>query len=69
MIKTGHILKASGSQSPRMMNIGLFLPEKKVKKPQKGPFQLDLFEPASREYQYKEILTNKTESARTIGQL
>jgi hypothetical protein len=41
---------------------------KKVKKPQKGPLQLDLFEPVSREYQYKVILTNKTESAKAIVQ-
>ena len=39
---------------------------KKVKKPQKGALQLDLFEPVSREYQYKVIVTNKKESAEAI---
>jgi hypothetical protein len=39
---------------------------KKVKKPQKGALQLDLFEPVSRDYQYKVIVTNKTESAKAV---
>jgi len=39
---------------------------KKVKKPQKGALQLDLFEPIARDYQYKVIVTNKTESAKAI---
>ncbi|WP_320045064.1 IS1380 family transposase [uncultured Desulfobacter sp.] len=39
---------------------------KKYKKAIKGPLQLDLFEPLDREYQYKVIVTNKTESAKTV---
>jgi hypothetical protein len=39
---------------------------KKVKKPQKGAIQLDLFEPVSHEYQYKVIVTNKTEFAKAV---
>ena len=39
---------------------------KKVKKPQKGPIQLDLFRPISREYQYKVIVTNKKVSANAV---
>jgi len=39
---------------------------KKVKKPQKGALQLDLFEPVSRDYQYKVIVTNKTQSAKAV---
>lgn len=34
--------------------------------PTKGPLQLDLFEPKSREYQYQVIVTNKTTSARHV---
>ena len=29
-------------------------------------FGLDLFEPVNREYQYKVVVTNKTESAKTV---
>jgi hypothetical protein len=39
---------------------------KKVKKIQKGALQLDLFEPVSKEFQYKVIVTNKTESAKAV---
>ncbi len=39
---------------------------KKVKKIQKGALQLDLFEPVSEQYQYKAIVTNKTESAKAV---
>jgi len=40
--------------------------KKKIKKPQKGALQLDLFEPVDRDYQYKVIVTNKTESAKAV---
>ncbi len=39
---------------------------KKIKKALKGPLQLDLFEPVHREYQYKVVITNKTESAKAV---
>lgn len=39
---------------------------KRIKKPQKGALQLDLFEPVDRDYQYKVIVTNKTESAKAV---
>jgi hypothetical protein len=39
---------------------------KKYKKAIKGPLQLDLFEPVDREYQYKVVVTNKTESAKAV---
>jgi len=39
---------------------------KKIKKPQKGPLQLDLFEPLDLNYEYKVIATNKTESAKAV---
>ena len=39
---------------------------KKYKKAIKVPLQLDLFEPVDREYQYKVIVTNKTESAKAV---
>ena len=39
---------------------------RKVKKALKGPLQLDLFEPVDREYQYKVVVTNKTESANAV---
>lgn len=39
---------------------------KKYKKAIKGPLQLDLFEPVDREYQYKVVVTNKTESTKTV---
>lgn len=39
-----------------------------MKKIQKGALQLDLFEPVSKEYQYKVIVTNKMESAKAIVQ-
>lgn len=35
-------------------------------KQRKGPLQLDLFEPRDHEYEYKVIVTNKTESARAV---
>jgi len=40
--------------------------KKKVKKPQKGPLQLDLFEPLDLNYEYKVIVTNKNESAKSV---
>jgi len=40
--------------------------KKKIKNPQKGALQLDLFEPVSRDYQCKVIVTNKTESAKAV---
>ncbi len=39
---------------------------KKFKKALKGPLQLDLFEPVDREFQYKVVVTNKTESAKAV---
>ena len=39
---------------------------KKVKKIQKGPLQLDLFEPLDLNYEYKVIVTNKVESAKSV---
>ena len=39
---------------------------KRHKKQQKGPLQLDLFEPRDFNYDYKVIVTNKTESAKTV---
>lgn len=39
---------------------------KKTKKQRKGPLQLDLFEPRDFDYDYKVIVTNKTESAKTV---
>ena len=39
---------------------------KKVKKQQKGPLQLDLFVPLDSDYEYKVIVTNKTESAKSV---
>ncbi|MCP4141389.1 MAG: hypothetical protein GY755_14090 [Chloroflexi bacterium] len=39
---------------------------KKIKKALKGPLQLNLFEPVHREYQYKVVITNKTESAKAV---
>jgi len=39
---------------------------KKVKKQQKGPLQLDLFVPLDLDYEYKVIVTNKTESVKAV---
>jgi hypothetical protein len=39
---------------------------KKVKNQQKGPLQLHLFEPRDLHFDYKVIVTNKTESARSV---
>ncbi len=39
---------------------------KKEKKQRKGPLQPDLFEPRSFEYDYKSVVTNKRESAKTV---
>ena len=39
---------------------------KRTKKQHKGPLQLDLFEPRDFNYDYKVIVTNKTESAKTV---
>jgi len=39
---------------------------KKIKKPQRGPLQLDLFEPLDLNYEYRVIVTNKTESAKAV---
>lgn len=39
---------------------------KKVKAQQKGPLQLHLFEPRDYSFDYKVIVTNKTESARSV---
>ena len=47
-------------------NFRFIFTRRRVKRPQKGPLQLDLFEPVSREYQYKVIVTNKTESAKAV---
>jgi len=40
--------------------------KKKIKKPQKGALQLDLFEPLDLNYEYKVIMTNKNESAKSV---
>jgi hypothetical protein len=39
---------------------------KKTKKQHKGPLQLDLFEPRDFNYDYKVIVTNKSESAKSV---
>lgn len=39
---------------------------RKVRKPIKGPIQLDLFQPIEREWEYKMVMTNKTVSACTV---
>jgi hypothetical protein len=39
---------------------------KKAKKQHKGPLQLDLFEPRDFTYDYKVIVTNKSESAKSV---
>ena len=39
---------------------------KKTKKQHKGPLQLDLFEPRDFNYDYKVIVTNKGESAKSV---
>lgn len=39
---------------------------KQIKLQRKGPLQLDLFEPLSFDYEYKVIVTNKQESAKTV---
>jgi hypothetical protein len=39
---------------------------KKNKKQRKGPLQLKLFEPVDFDYDYKVIVTNKTESAKSV---
>lgn len=39
---------------------------RKSKRQHKGPLQLDLFEPRDFNYDYKVIVTNKTESAKTV---
>jgi hypothetical protein len=41
---------------------------KKVKKQIKGPLQLDLFEPRDFQFEYKVIVTNKRESAKSVVQ-
>jgi hypothetical protein len=41
---------------------------KKVKNQQKGPLQLHLFEPRDLHFDYKVIVTNKTESAKSVVQ-
>jgi len=38
----------------------------RIKKPRKGPIQLDLFEPIERAYEYKVVMTNKRLSARAL---
>jgi hypothetical protein len=38
----------------------------RVKKPKKGPIQLDFFEPVSREFEYKVVVTSKTTSAKNV---
>ena len=40
----------------------------RVKKPKKGPIQLDFFEPVSREYEYKVVVTSKKTSAANVLQ-
>jgi transposase IS200 family protein len=37
-----------------------------ITKPEKGPLQLDLFEPLDLNYEYKVIVTNKTKSAKSV---
>jgi hypothetical protein len=44
----------------------LLLLRKRRVKQRKGPLQLDLFEPRDYEYEYKVVVTNKTEHARTV---
>jgi hypothetical protein len=39
---------------------------RRVRKPIKGPIQLDLFEPIEREYEYKMVMTNKKVTAATV---
>ena len=39
---------------------------KKYKKALKGPLQLDLFDPVDREYQYKVLVSKKTEPAKAV---
>ena len=39
---------------------------RRVRRQQKGPLQLDLFEPRSFEYEYKVIVTNKTGTAKSV---
>jgi hypothetical protein len=43
-----------------------FYRDKKTKKQHKGPLQLHLFEPRDFNYDYKVIVTNKTESAKSV---
>lgn len=38
----------------------------RVKKPKKGPIQLDFFEPVSRDYEYKVVVTSKKTSAANV---
>ncbi len=38
----------------------------KVKTPRKGPIQLDFFEPVSRHYEYKAVMTNKKTKAASV---
>lgn len=40
----------------------------RVKTPRKGPIQLDFFEPISRDYEYKVVVTSKTTSAANVLQ-
>ena len=39
---------------------------RRVRKPQAGPIQLDLFQPTDREYEFKVVLTNKDVGAQSI---
>ena len=38
----------------------------RVKKQRKGPLQLEIFEPVSRDYDYKVVVTNKTAKAKSV---
>src|SRR5690606_39747017 len=39
---------------------------RRVRQPQAGPIQLDLFQPTDREYEFKVVLTNKDVGAQSI---
>jgi hypothetical protein len=39
---------------------------RRVRKPIKGPIQLNLFEPIERDFEYKMVITNKTVSAKAV---
>jgi hypothetical protein len=45
-----------------------FIFRRRVRKPIKGPIQLDLFEPIERDWEYKMVMTNKAVSAKAVLQ-